>query len=383
MAKKETATSTFTQSMVVNHDEASKAIAANGHLVTYVVEGEPGVGKSSILKSIKNRFGDKFDYIYIDVPTKDIPDVALPAVDLEARMTRSLVNEIWLGSGRNKPKVIMLDEAFKGGDYVKLLINRLMLERIVGDYKLPEGSIVFATTNLSTDGVGDRSNGHTNSRVARLHMRKPNLEEWTAWAIKNEVDGSLLAWVQSRPDLFQSYTEWDNASSVSKDSESVLHYIFSPQTGNTKTYVAPRTLKLASDQMKSVNELGWNLTSICLAGTFGKKAALDFEAYAKLGMELPNFDDVLSNPEKTPLPKDNMAKLVFVYRSLNYIKKQENVEKYMTYMKRFNNPELVVTWVRSGVLREDISDWIISSKAVTNYVTKDEQGSFIWRANQS
>ena len=208
---------------------------------------------------------------------------------------------------------------------------------------------MFATTNLATDGVGDRSNGHTNSRVARLHMRKPNLEEWTAWAIKNNVDGSLLAWVQSRPDLFQSYTDF-NVSSVKDDSESVLHYIFSPQTGNTKTYVAPRTLKLASNQMKSVESLGWSLTSICLAGTFGKKAALDFEAYAKLGLELPNFDDVLAKPETTPIPKDNMAKLVFVYRSLNYIRKPEDIENYMTYMRRFNNTELVVTWVRSGII---------------------------------
>lgn len=380
MAKKET-TATFSQTMTVNHDEAAKAIMASGHLVTYVVEGEPGVGKSSILKSIKKQKGDKYDYIYIDVPTKDIPDVALPAVDMQERVTRSLVNEIWLGSDRNKPKVIMLDEAFKGGDYVKLLINRLMLERTIGDYQLPEGSIVFATTNLATDGVGDRSNGHTNSRIARLHMRKPNLEEWTAWAIKNEVDGSLLAWVQSRPDLFQSYTDF-NAGDV-KDSESVLHYIFSPQTGNTKTYVAPRTLKLASDQMKAVDEMGWSLTATCLAGTFGKKAALDFEAYAKLGLELPNFDDVLAKPETTPIPKDNMAKLVFVYRSLNYIKKQSDIENYMTYMKRFNNPELVVTWVRSGVLRDDLSNMMIGSKSVTNYVTKDDQGSFIWRSSNS
>lgn len=382
MAKKDV-TQIFTQTMTVNHDEAARAIKSSGHLVTFVVEGEPGVGKSSILKSLQKQLGDGYDYIYIDVPTKDIPDVALPAVDLQARMTRSLVNEIWLGSDRNKPKVIMLDEAFKGGDYVKLLINRLMLERTVGDYKLPEGSIVFATTNLATDGVGDRSNGHTNSRVARLHMRKPNLEEWTSWAIKNEVDGSLLAWVQSRPDLFQSYTEYANVSSVRDDSENVLHYIFSPATGNTKTYVAPRTLKLASDQMKAVDEMGWNLTSICLAGTFGKKAALDFEAYAKLGMSLPNFDEVLKTPETTELPKDNMAKLVFVYRSLNYIKKASDVDAYMTYMKRFNNPELVVTWVRSGVLRDDLSDMIVNSKSVTNYVTKDEQGSFIWRVSQS
>lgn len=382
MAKKE-ASQTFTTTMSVNHDEAARAIRASGHLVTYVIEGEPGVGKSSILKSLKKQMGDKYDYIYIDVPTKDIPDVALPAVDLQERMTRSLVNEIWLGSDRNKPKVIMLDEAFKGGDYVKLLINRLMLERTVGDYQLPEGSIVFATTNLATDGVGDRSNGHTNSRVVRLHMRKPNLEEWTSWAIKNQVDGSLLAWVQSRPDLFHSYTDYEGVTSVSNDSESVLHYIFSPATGNTKTYVAPRTLKLASDQMKAIDETGWNLTSICLAGTFGKKAALDFEAYAKLGLSLPKFDEVLANPEKTALPTDNMAKLVFVYRSLNHVKTANHVESLMTYMKRFNNPELIVTWVRSGVLREDLSDLIINSKSVTNYVTKDEQGSFIWKVSQS
>lgn len=183
----------------VNHDEAATLVRANGSNITYIIEGEPGSSKSSILKTIEAIEGDKYEYIYIDAPLKDIPDIALTMPHHESQTTRAYINQIWMGKDANKPKIVMIDEVFKCTPYVQLMLNRLMLDHYVGDYQLPAGSIVFGTTNFAADGVGDKTNGHTNSRVARIPMRKPNQVEWTKWAVNNNINPFILTWIVKIP----------------------------------------------------------------------------------------------------------------------------------------------------------------------------------------
>ena len=59
-----------------------------------------------------------------------------------------------------KPKVILLDEFMKAPKLLQVIFTRLMLERTVGDTPLPEGSMVFATSNNQSDGLGDGMLAH-------------------------------------------------------------------------------------------------------------------------------------------------------------------------------------------------------------------------------
>lgn len=329
----------------VNHSEAAKLIAANGSKISYVIEGEPGTSKSSILKTLEKNLGNAYEYIYIDVPLKDIPDIALSMPDHETQMVKAYTNSIWVGTDAKKPKVIMLDEVFKGSEYVKLMMNRLLLERTVGGLVLPEGSIVFGTTNLATDGVGDRTNGHTNSRVSRITMRKPSLQEWTHWATNNNVNDIVLAWVQQNPKMFTSYMEEEFNDKEHKEGVGIFNYIFHPQHNN-KAYVAPRTLELASHQLHNMDLVGHSLTEKALIGTIGLKAALDMSAYIALGADLPMSEDIEKSPEHARIPKNPIAKLIMVYKSTQYLT-DDNLDKYVQYFERFDNLELMVMWVRT------------------------------------
>ena len=73
---------------MVSIDEAKSIIGAIGDEVTCILVSEPGVGKSSVLSGIAEMNGDqwrkvgddyasdKYDYIYVDAPVKDMMDVA-------------------------------------------------------------------------------------------------------------------------------------------------------------------------------------------------------------------------------------------------------------------------------------------------------------------
>lgn len=349
----------------VNHNEAALLIKANGNKVSYVFEGEPGIGKSAILASLKASMGtSEFDYIYVDVPNKDIPDIALSMPDHEAKVTRAFINEIWLGADRSKPKVIMLDEVFKGTDFVKLMMNRLLLEQMVGDYKLPEGSIVFGTTNFATDGVGDRTNAHSNSRVVRVPMRKPNQEEWQGWAIDNNIHPLVSTWAKQNPAIFHSYKDTEFDARAHKDGQGIFHYIFHPQHNST-AYVCPRTLTLASHQLYNMDMTGDALMTKALIGTVGAKAALDMSAMFALGNDLPTLDDIVIRPDKARVPRTAPAQLMLVFKSLQYID-AGNVDAFATYFQRLPI-EVMSTWIKTVVYTEKIKHVALKNQQIKSF----------------
>jgi hypothetical protein len=355
-----------TYSFAVNHNEAVQLISTNGMNVSYVFEGEPGVGKSSMLKTLEAKLGDAYEYIYIDVPLKDIPDIALSMPDHATQTTKAFINSIWKGEDESKPKVIMLDEVFKGSDYVKLMMNRLLLERMVGDYALPVGSIVFGTTNFQTDGVGDRTNGHTNSRVVRVPMRKPSLEEWTGWAVENGVHELVLTWANQNEGVFSSYKELEFDTDLHKNGQGVFHYIYHPQN-NAQFYVCPRTLALASHQVHNMDSLGEALLTKALIGTIGHKAALDMVAMISLGADLPHPKDIEAAPDKARVPQNAIAQIMMVYKSMQYIN-EKNLDAYVTYFERFRI-EMMSTWMKTIINSNNHRSTVLGNKKIVKFAT--------------
>lgn len=358
---------TNSYNFAVNHAEAATLVMTNGARVSYVIEGEPGSSKSSILKTLKAKLGDAYDYIYVDVPMKDIPDIALSMPDHATQTTKAFVNELWLGTDPEKPKVIMLDEVFKGNEYVKLMMNRLLLERVVGDLPLPEGSIVFGTTNYATDGVGDRTNGHTNSRVARVPMRKPTQEEWLSWAADNGIHDLIMTWVHQNPAVFKSYKDTEFDAREHQDGVGVFHYIYHPQHNNA-AYICPRTLELASHQVHMMDITGEALLTKALIGTVGIKGALDMSALFSLGADLPHPADIVANPEAARLPKSAPAQLMMLFKSLQYIN-ATNVEAFATYFNRFP-VEMMSTWVKTIVGSNNVKDICLKNQQIREFAIK-------------
>ena len=195
----------------VSLTEAKDIIKTVGAFITPVIVSEPGVGKSSILKMLEAEMGDGYDYIYVDCPVKDMMDVAASIPNHNTKSLEYYVSSLFkLGNG--KKKVIMLDELMKAPKLLQIIFTRLMLERTVGDAPLPDGSIVFATSNNASDGVGDTMAAHAANRVCIVNMRKPSADEWNAWATTHNVARSIRAWASMNPRAFKSYLDPDRKS---------------------------------------------------------------------------------------------------------------------------------------------------------------------------
>ena len=89
----------------------------------FLLQGEPGIGKSSLLENIADSLG--YEYAYIDVPNMDLGDIAMPVIDHDTKTTRYYPNARFR-LHENKPLVIILDEFTKGADPVKNMLHPML-----------------------------------------------------------------------------------------------------------------------------------------------------------------------------------------------------------------------------------------------------------------
>jgi hypothetical protein len=302
-------------------------VRVNGGDKSYVIEGPMGSGKSDTIKTAKEMFGDKYNYAVVDCTQWDVGDVQIPDVDKVQQVVRFLPNVLLMGDG-TKPMFVLLDELGKASRPVQNALLPVILDRRVGAFKMPAGSVVYAATNLGGEGVGDMFQPHARNRVSFLEMRYPTNEEWIEWAIEAGVDASMLAWANENPQLFHSFKDYDDPKTNP--------YIFHPKE-QRKSFVTPRSMYLASlelrpEQREAVGDQQATLAAI--AGNIGARAALDLMAFVQLGDKMPAWDLVVNAPETAPVPEDNPAAMCLtMYKCVAKVEK-DTVNNVLKYVQR-------------------------------------------------
>lgn len=344
----------------VSINELRKTIPIIGKTLTPVIVSEPGVGKTSLLKMMEEDLGDKYDYIYVDCPVKDMSDIGMVIPNHETRTLEYYVASLFKLSS-HKPKVICLDELMKAPKLLQVIFTRMMLERMVGDVPLPEGSIIFATSNNSSDGVGDSMLAHAGNRVCIMKMAKPTVKEWLLWATENSVHRSVRSFVSSTPSCMNSYLTGDQDDNT---------YIFNPKKPQM-SFVSPRSLAKCSVIVANKDALGENATMVALAGTIGISAAKQMSAFLSLESQLPDFKDIIKAPDSIDVPKDMASLLMVMFQAVDVVETQDELGKFMKFVKRVASDEVQAIFftmvmrakrtVRIARNNEEIKSWAVAN----------------------
>ena len=344
----------------VSLSEFAHSIGTVGKDVTIIGRGEPGIGKSSMLKVLQSMYPD-YEVAYIDCTLLDLGDFALPYTEVagDMKVTKFAPNARFkMHSG--KPVIVMLDEIGKAMKSVKNVLLTLMLEHRIGDAYLPKGSYVFGTSNLTSDGVGDMLEAHARNRICEVKVRKPDYDEWIEWALKNDIAPEVIAWVKQFPHALASYTDQSQ-----KDNP----YIFNPTKAGQNAVVTPRSLEKASHIAKQRERLGDSLTISLLSGTIGESASRDMQAFFTVVDKLPTWDAVIANPATAKMPDDTVAKCILVFSAIARVEK-ETLSKWLTYAKRMDMEwqALFATSVMKSnkqsfvVQNGDFKDWALKNQ---------------------
>jgi hypothetical protein len=308
----------------LNHDQVVDFIVANPHIRAYIV-GEPGIGKSYLIKEIGRRTG--LPTAYIDMPNLDLGDVAMPVIDHESRVTRYYPNARF-GLHHGKPVAMMLDEWTKAMTPVKNMTHPMFEvdNPRLGDLPIPEGSYIFLTGNLETDGVGDSMQAHTKQRVTRIELMKPTAEYWIEnYAVPNNLCPIVIAWVNQHPHCLASYTDDGQA-----DNE-----LLSKPTVSANAVCSPRTLEKVAGIVGNRGKYDEETLLAAMQGTVGNSAAESMGSYIRHQDDLPSFRSITDNPETARIPTDEGAVAVLCFGLLEKVD-ANNLTAILKYFERID-----------------------------------------------
>jgi hypothetical protein len=343
--------------------ECGDLISQSGHLVTYLLEGHMGIGKSALLSTIA-KAKPSHKPVYFDCTTKEAGDVIMPKMKMDGGNDyfRSVTHEE-LGAHIDGPVVIMIDEFKKANPSVKNALTRLMYERKVGPYSLHPDSIVFATSNLTGEGVGDSMMAHHANRITTITVRKPEHLEWLEWGINNGVDHTLLGWVRETPHLFQTFEDVKNPDGNP--------YIFHPRDPARKSFVTGRSLEKASHIIKACSGLSDTVLTAALMGTIGARGAMDLMAFVALAHEMPTQASIIKDPKTAKVPASASAVCMVVFRALATVEASW-LDNWMIYLERLD-AEAQGLFV-NGVRAKDYGRqaMVMTNRSFSNWVMRNQ-----------
>jgi hypothetical protein len=319
----------------LNHKQVAHMIVKGGNKRTVLVRGHMGTGKSSLLHTLGQMLPDHI-LCYFDCTTKDVGDISIPHfMSIENGCVRHVPNEE-LGIHLGKDVIVCIDELGKASPGVKNALLRFMLERKMGAFSLTENSIVFATTNLGSEGLGDMLLPHALNRITVVHLANPQQMEFIEWGINNGIDHSVLGWCKEQPALFMTFEDYPE--NISRDDfERENPYVYHPKHRRAG-FVTCRALHAASDWVKLRDTLDDQTLTAALIGTLGDRGALDLMAHVSMSKEMPKIADIKADPMTAKLPESAAARCLIIYHVLSNIER-DWVDPWMTYLCRMSKDE--------------------------------------------
>tara|TARA_Y100000991_G_scaffold72389_2_gene54396 strand:+ start:105 stop:1232 length:1128 start_codon:yes stop_codon:yes gene_type:complete len=311
-----------------------------------LVEGAMGWGKTSILRMLAERL-PKHLPCYFDCMTKDLGDITIPDLmhmDDGSGFVRYLTNEE-LGAHTDKPVILMLDEWGKCNPAVLNATLRIVQEGKIGSYTFHPDSVIFCTSNLAVEGVGDRLLAHQDDRTTRVELAKPTPMQWIEWGYNNNIHTTVLAWANDNDQLFADFRSYEDP----EENQYIPHPRSSRRHG-----VTGRSLEAASSWLHLADQYDEQTLKCLLIGTIGNKAAGDLMAFAKLASNLPSMESIKTDPKNATVPETAAALMMVVYRVMDVLDAQM-IDPWFTYMQRMPSEVQAVFVSRVRQLSSDLS----------------------------
>ena len=159
-----------------------------------LVHGSPGLGKSSIVRTVCEQRG--IDFIDVRLAQMEPCDIkGLPVPDKENKVMEWFVNGSWPRKPDGKG-IIFLDEITSSDRSVQVAAYELVLDRRLGKlYSVPPGYLIVAAGNTTTDrAVATTMSSALANRFMHVEI-KDDQESWLVWARGNNIHPSVTGFI--------------------------------------------------------------------------------------------------------------------------------------------------------------------------------------------
>lgn len=183
--------------------------------------GNPGIGKTAVVKQLMPKLREKYPdaiELYLTTSHMDPTDFSgfpyIETTENGEKITKFAVPE-FLPRNPNVVGILFLDEISNAPGSVLNLCQQLIQERRIGEYHLPDGIVVIAASNPTTQ------NSYSNELSAPMKNRFCNIfvttnsEDWSKYFLKtnqnisNKVKSLILGYINQDPTRLEDVDSMD------------------------------------------------------------------------------------------------------------------------------------------------------------------------------
>jgi MoxR-like ATPase len=297
-----------------------------GERVPLHIWGACGVGKSQIVSQV----ADELDYEFLDVRAVQLDPIDLRGLPrITGDSTEWVPPRFLPTSGRG---ILFLDELTAAPQMTQAGCYQLVLDRKLGEYRLPDEWVVLAAGNPASErGVHFSMPRPLRNRFVHLDL-EPDLSDWCKWAVRSGVRPEIIAFLRFKPDLLHD----------------------ADATSDRNAWPTPRSWEMASNVLTGLSRRGAIANSAIeaqmLEGTIGPAATAELVGFLRLFRQLPSIDEILLTPETAPLPDDPSAQIA-IATALGRAMSDQSITKGTKYLDRMPT-EMRVLAMRDAAARD-------------------------------
>ncbi len=162
-----------------------------------IVWGGVGIGKSEIIHEV----GESLGFVIKDVRVALLDPVDLRGVPSVDNGTTKWNPPVFLPKEDDPKTLLFLDELPHGTPSVQNALFQLIKDRQLGEYTLPESTVIVSAGNRVQDKAGaNRVNTALGDRFIHLTL-DPCVDEWRKWALSSgKILPEIINYLKYRPE---------------------------------------------------------------------------------------------------------------------------------------------------------------------------------------
>ena len=289
---------------------------------TVCIEGAPGGGKTTIVQEVAQELN--VPYVERHMPTMLVEDFGILFPEAGSSALHYKLPEWFPVKGKAPDAgILCFDDRNQANNDLQKVLANICQARSLHGVPMPDGWQVISTGNRQSDRAGaNRVLSHLRNRETAYEL-ETHLDDWTVWAIDNNVKSEVVSFIRFRPNLLHD---------------------FDPQRDQNAT---PRAwVEGVSDVLGTVPA---EAEFESFKGAVGEGAAAEFVGFVRIFRKLPNPDAILLNPSTSDVPSDP-ATLYALSGALAQRATEGNFERVCTYSERMP-PEFSVLTVSYAARR--------------------------------
>lgn len=257
-------------------DREFQSTASQAH-TPVMLWGPPGVGKSQIIAQIAAAHGVRLiDIRLSQMEPTDLRGVPFRKGDTVEWSVPALLPDAARHGARG---ILFLDEITAAPPTVTAAAYQLILDRRLGEYRVPDGWVIFAAGNRYGDrGVSYVMQAPLANRFTHYEI-DADLEDWVAWAHASGIDERIIAFLRFRPDLLFAFDAAQNPAA----------------------FASPRSWEYAHRALVKFADTP-ELLRAALQACVGEAAGVECHAFIQHMAELPDIDAILEG-ESASVPQ--------------------------------------------------------------------------------